>query len=105
MKQKILVIAMVLLLLPTVSALAQTRILTGTVKDSLTGNVVTSGQVSVAGSTVGTRIKDDGTFTLVVPAADVTLAVRSIGFKRRDVAVPGSQSSVIVTLGRDYFQL
>src|SRR5439155_10841043 len=105
MKHRIVVIAMVLLSLPMAHALAQTRILTGTVKDSLTGDVVTSGQVSVAGTTAGTTIKDDGTFTLVAPARDVTLAVRSIGFKRRDVVVPTSQNSVTVTLSRDYFQL
>ena len=84
---------------------AQTRIITGRVTDSLTREIVTSGQVSVVGTTTGTTIKDDGTFTLAVPARDLTLAVRSIGFKRRDVAVSTNQNSVQVSLGRDYFQL
>src|SRR6185295_16633732 len=83
----------------------QTRIVTGRVTDSLTSDLVTSGQVSIAGTTLGTTIKDDGTFTLAVPARDVTVSVRSIGFKRAEVAVPASQSSVTVNLGRDYFQL
>jgi hypothetical protein len=84
---------------------AQTRIITGRVSDSVTHDAVTSGQVSVQGTTVGSTIKDDGTFTLAVPSRDVTLSIRSIGFKRADVAVPAAQSSVDVALARDYFQL
>src|SRR6185503_13761917 len=92
------------LFLPTVLA-AQTRIVTGRVADSLTSEVVPSGQVSVVGTTTATTIKDDGTFTIAVPTRDVVLTVRSIGFKRRDIPVPSSQSSVTVNLARDYFQL
>jgi len=84
---------------------AQTRIVTGRVTDSVTSAVVNSGQISVAGTTIGTTIKDDGTFTLAVPVRDVTLSIRSIGFKRREIPVPASQSAVTVTLDRDYFQL
>src|SRR6185436_14683394 len=54
---------------------------------------------------IGSTIKDDGTFTLAVPARDVIISVRSIGFKRKDVALPTSQSSLNVVLERDYFQL
>src|SRR5215510_13211576 len=85
------------------SASAQTRIVTGKVTDSLTGEVVTSGQVSVVGTTVGSTIKDDGTFTIAVPTRDASLTFRSIGFKRKDVAVPASESAVNVNLSRDYF--
>src|SRR5581483_1705469 len=84
---------------------AQSRIVTGKVTDSLTGEVVPSGQVSVVGTTTGATIKDDGTFTIAVPARDVVLTVRSIGFKRRDVPLAASQSAVTVNLARDYFQL
>src|SRR5688572_14912699 len=84
---------------------AQTRIITGKVTDSLSGQIVTSGQVSAVGTTVGATIKDDGTFTLGVPARDLVLTVRSIGFKRRDVPVGAGESTVEVALERDYFQL
>src|SRR5438132_4644826 len=86
-------------------ALAQTRVVTGRVTDSLTGEVVSSGQVSVSGTTIATTIKDDGTFTLAVPPRDVTVSVRSIGFKRKDTSVPASQNAVALALARDYFQL
>lgn len=94
-----------LLVFAAVPARAQSRIVTGRVMDSLTTVVVTSGQVSVTGTPVGTTIKDDGTFTLAVPLRDVTLSIRSIGFKRREIPVPAGQSAVTVALERDYFQL
>src|SRR3989338_5975372 len=97
--------AVALLFLGLGSASAQTRIVTGRVTDSLTSEIITTGQVSVQGTTIGTTIKDDGTFTLAVPARDVTLVVRSIGFKRRDVSFPTSQTAATVALERDYFQL
>ncbi len=87
------------------TALAQTRIVTGRVTDSLTSDIVSSGQVSVEGTTIGSTIKDDGTFTLAVPTRDVVLVVRSIGFKRSTVPVPAAQNSVTIALARDYFQL
>src|SRR4029078_8732663 len=55
--------------------------------------------------TIGATLKDDGTFTLAVPTRDVTLSIRSIGFKRKEVAVAASQNSVQVALARDFFQL
>lgn len=86
-------------------AVAQTRIVTGKVTDSLTTEPVSSGQISVVGTTVATTIKDDGTFTMALPARDAVLSVRSIGYKRREVAVPAGVNSLEVALGRDYFQL
>src|SRR6185503_12013440 len=97
--------ALAVSLLTAGRAQGQTRIVTGRVTDSLTQEVVTSGQVSVQGTSVGTVIKDDGTFTIAVPSRDVVLVVRSIGFKRKDLAIPASQNSVNVALERDYFQL
>ena len=66
MQLKNVMLAAALTLVGTGHALAQTRIVTGRVTDSLTSEVVTSGQVSIRGST-GTTIKDDGTFTLALP--------------------------------------
>jgi TonB-linked SusC/RagA family outer membrane protein len=95
----------VFLMLAATQAGAQTRIITGKVVDSLTGEAVASGQVQVVGTTIATTIKDDGTFTLGVPARDVVVSVRSIGFRRKDVPVSASASSVQASLERDFFQL
>ena len=98
MRQR-LVWLFILMLFGAVNAGAQTRIVTGRVADSLTNDVVTSGQVSVQGSTVGTTIKDDGTFTLAVPTRDVILSIRSIGFKRADVQISASGIFIPVISG------
>src|SRR5262245_43013955 len=90
-------LVLALFVITTSTAFAQTRIVTGKVVDSVTAEAITTGQVSVQGSTIGTTIKDDGTFTLAVPSRDVVLNVRSIGFKRADVTVPSAQSSVQVS--------
>src|SRR2546425_12702137 len=55
-------------------ASAQTRVVTGKVTDSLSGQIVTSGQVSVVGSTAGTTTQEDGTFPPSGPAPDVPLS-------------------------------
>src|SRR5437899_564883 len=105
MRTCVRLLAAALTLLATSQGLAQTRIITGRVTDSLSADVITSGQVSVQGTTVGGTIKDDGTFTMALPPRDVVLIVRSIGFKRKDVPVSTAQNSVQVALARDYFQL
>ena len=106
MRYRSTLFALVLLLLGVAaSASAQTRVVTGRVTDSVTSDPITSGQVSVVGTTIGTTVRDDGTFTVAVPARDVVLSIRSIGFKRRDVPVSASETSVTAALARDYFQL
>src|SRR4051812_5770539 len=105
MRHRVFAILALVLLAASGQAFGQTRIITGTVNDSLTTDAVTAGQVSVVGTTTGTTIKDDGTFTIAVPTRDVTLSIRSIGFKRKDLPVAAGQSSVAVSLARDYFQL
>jgi TonB-linked SusC/RagA family outer membrane protein len=92
-------------LLSTSAAGAQTRIVTGRVVDSLSSDAVASGQVLVVGTTISTTIKDDGTFTIAVPNRDVTLSVRSIGFRRKEIPVAASVNSVQASLERDFFQL
>ena len=86
-------------------AAAQTRSITGRVADSATTRPLTSGQVSVAGTTIVVPIKDDGTFIVQAPARNVTLDVRSIGYKHATVSVRSEETSVQVGLVKDYFQL
>src|SRR5262245_50383853 len=100
-----LIAAMLAALSGVRDAAAQTHIVTGKVSDSLTSEPITSGQISVAGTTISATIKDDGTFTVALPARDVVVSVRSIGFKRKDVPIAASQSTALLTLERDYFQL
>src|SRR2546428_6068570 len=47
----------------------------------------------------------DGNFTINVGTGDIRLLVRAIGFQRKEVAVPASQSSVTIGLDEDPFKL
>ena len=86
-------------------ALAQTRIVTGTVTDATTGQPVIAGLVGVAGTTISTSITSEGTFSLAAPVGGVTLEIASIGFRRARVIVAANQSSVQVPLEPDVFRL
>src|SRR5205085_4057979 len=86
-------------------ALGPTQVITGRVRDSVNSDAVTSGQVSILGTTVVATIKNDGSFTIVAPDRDIVLSIRSIGYRRKDVPVAAGQTSVQVDLAKDYFQL
>jgi len=60
----------------------------------------------VEGSTLGAVTADDGTFTIAgVPARDVTVSVRRIGFLPSSAVVPAGRDRVDVTLQRDVLKL
>ena len=73
MRYRLSWLSVLLVILGAGPAWAQTRIITGRVTDSVTTQPLVSGQVAVLGATTGTTVKDDGTFTLAVPARDVVL--------------------------------
>jgi len=83
----------------------QTRSITGTVTDSVSGEPLAAGQVRVVGTTIGALIRADGKFTISVGAQTVTLQIRALGHKPQEIQVPVSQSTVTVALGRDNFRL
>ena len=96
--------AVFLLFLFAGTADAQRRV-TGRVVGEGTSEPLASASVTVVGTTIGTYTGDDGRFALEVPAGDVTLLVRRIGFRRAEVPVPAGQSEVAVSLVRDVLQL
>jgi TonB-linked SusC/RagA family outer membrane protein len=83
----------------------QARTISGTVVDSVSGEPLSTGQVLVVGTTIGTAVRADGKFTLEVPLRAVTLQIRSIGHKPRTVDVPANQNAVTIALERDNFRL
>jgi TonB-linked SusC/RagA family outer membrane protein len=86
-------------------ATAQARIITGQVVDSLSGLPVSGGSVTVRGTPLETILQNDGTFSIGAPVEAVTLVVRSIGYRAREVSVPVTQNQVTVRLVRDVFRL
>ncbi len=84
---------------------AQTRPVTGTVREEGTRTPIASAQILVRGTTIGTSTREDGTFTLQAPAGDVTLTVRRIGYTPAQVPVPAGTSTVEIALGREALNL
>jgi len=86
-------------------AAAQGRTITGHVTDAVTSAPLGRAQLSLRGTETGTLSKDDGSFTLTVPAGDVTLVAHLIGYRRREIAVPAGEQSVVIDLERDVLKL
>ena len=87
--------AFALSLLGAAAVLAQgsTRTVTGTVKDAESGQPIGAAQVAVKGTTRNAIGREDGAFTISVPAGAVVLVVRHIGFTIAEVNVGAEQAT------------
>jgi TonB-linked SusC/RagA family outer membrane protein len=84
---------------------AQSRTVTGSVLEEGTRAPLPSAQVIVKGTTIGALTRENGTFTLQVPAGAVVLTVRRIGYPQTEVRVSPTTASVEVLLRRDALKL
>ncbi len=75
--------------------LAQTKTITGVVKDA-TGEVIIGASISAKGTTTGTISKLDGTFSISVPETVKSLVFSYIGMKKQEVQVNGKVMMVIL---------
>ena len=86
--------------------MAQGRVVTGTVLDSVTSVPVQGATVAVRGTRLATTAGEGGRFTLAnVPAGDVRVSVRRIGYRARDVVLPAGERELRVVLAPDLLQL
>src|SRR2546423_5232901 len=92
------------LCLCSTKAAAQRRI-TGRVVEEGGTTPLPSVTVIIPGTTTAAVTNDNGTFALLVPAGDVQLSARRIGYKRKTFTVRFNQSDVQVGLERDPFRL
>ena len=86
---------MLLLVSCTLSAFAQNKTITGTVKDA--SDVVIGASVVVKGTTKGTMTDIDGKYTIMVPASAKQLIVSFVGYETQTVTI-GNQSKIDVVL-------
>jgi TonB-linked SusC/RagA family outer membrane protein len=91
-------------LLP-LDARAQTRDVTGKVTVVGTGQPLADATVSIVGQQVGTRTNERGEYRLRVPAGEVSLQARLIGYKRVTVRLAPGATTADFTLERDVLQL
>jgi TonB-dependent starch-binding outer membrane protein SusC len=102
--KRIYVFAFALAIIGVTRASAQQRQITGQVT-SATGESVAGANVSITGTAFAAVTNADGRYTIAAPAGAVTLVVRRIAFKRKEVSVPADQNQADVTLEPDVFNL
>ena len=86
-------------LLPAAAgAQAQGRQVTGRVTRTLGDVPVVGATVVEVGGPGVAQSGTDGTFRIIVGNADAKILVRAIGFQRKQINVPASESNVVVTL-------
>jgi hypothetical protein len=96
----------VLALTSTPLAAQQVRTITGKVLEEGSRAPVTAAQLQVQGTAIGALSRDDGGFTLVgVPAADVVVVVRRIGYPLTRITVAAGRSTLEVLLKKDVLNL
>ncbi|WP_461135856.1 SusC/RagA family TonB-linked outer membrane protein [Spirosoma lituiforme] len=101
---KHLLCCMLLVFAATGSLRAQTRQITGALRDEQ-GQSITGANVVIKGTTRGTTTDAAGEFRLSVPNEATTLTVSSVGYTAKDVPVSASQTQITVTLVSDDRQL
>jgi TonB-linked SusC/RagA family outer membrane protein len=94
-----------LCLLSVQLAAAQVRQVTGRVINAQTGEGVGEATIAVVGTSIVGQTGTDGRFTINAPAGDLSLVVRGIGYKRRDVTLSSLEATTEVALEPDPFRL
>lgn len=87
-----------------VPALAQERVVQGTVTDGATGEPLPGANVAVQGAQGGTTTGADGTYQIEVPGADAVLEFSFVGYRTRRVRVR-NRETINVTLRERVGQL
>ncbi|MGH7458137.1 MAG: SusC/RagA family TonB-linked outer membrane protein [Longimicrobiaceae bacterium] len=83
----------------------QDREIQGTVSAIETDAPLPNANVVIVGTTIGTLTGPNGTFTLSVPAGEVSLRISLIGYTTEELTVPAGQNSVNVGLGQDVLNI
>jgi TonB-linked SusC/RagA family outer membrane protein len=68
-------------------AFAQTKTISGKIKDEKDGSALAGVSILVKGTSIGTTTKADGTFTLNAPADAKTLVISSLNFESKEVSI------------------
>ncbi|MEO8338065.1 MAG: hypothetical protein ABI664_24030, partial [bacterium] len=80
------------------------RQLVGKVTEEGSALPATSVQILLEGSLIGTS-RDDGTYSVRLPAGAATVTFRRIGFRRVDQVVGPAVATLDVVMGRDLLRL
>jgi len=103
--QRIWLVSLALSISVAIGAAAQQRPITGKVVSATTAAPIAGASVSVVGAPIGAVTNDRGEFSLSAPQGAVTLLVRGVGYRSRQVPVAADASSANVSLDQDVFNL
>lgn len=84
---------------------SQTRTVTGKVINSIDKTEVPGASITVKGSSASTTTATNGSFSISIPAGNVTLIITSIGFESKQIAITANDKTVSVELSEDRKQL
>ena len=101
---KTIAVTLFLMLGCSLSIFAQNREVSGKVFDANQQPLV-GAAVMLPGTTNGAVTIDDGSFSLTIPAGDVTVEVSSLGYLTRKVTIPAAKSSITIFLEEDNLTL
>ena len=87
------------------AAQATVRQVTGTVVEEGSNAPIPSAQLQVRGTTVGGLSREDGTFSLRVPAGVVVIVVRRLGYPPVTATIPADESAVRIVMRKDVLKL
>jgi len=101
MKKSKLFLLVFSLLLLRIAASAQSRTITGTVKDSKTGQPILGASVKVLNAKIGASADEKGGFSIQVPSSlsKVVLVVSGVGYKTVQITPSGDNVVVALELG------
>ncbi|MGI9041884.1 MAG: SusC/RagA family TonB-linked outer membrane protein [Gemmatimonadales bacterium] len=105
MPQRLCGIILALCLLGVPDGWAQVRQVTGQVTNTQTGEGLAEATVAVVGTGIVAQVSNDGRYTLTAPDGEMSVVVRGIGFKRQQITVPATQTTLNVALEPDVFNL
>jgi TonB-linked SusC/RagA family outer membrane protein len=91
LKMRKLLMTFIGLLVAATFLVAQTRVITGKVLDEK-GAPITNASVLVKGTTFGTTTKEDGSFSLTVPANSKELVISSVNFVKQEIKITSSNT-------------
>lgn len=96
---------MIFMLLLSSAAFAQTRQLTGSIKDAKSGAPLPAVTVQVKGKNIATVSDGDGHFVLKAPAGAFTLQVSLVGYGTKTTEVTPDQTTIDLVLSESSTQL
>jgi len=83
-----------LLVITSIPALAQDKVITGKVTDLSNGQPVSGASVLVKGTSIGTQTKADGTFSLNAPASATTIVISYVGYATQELLIGSGSMSI-----------